>query len=91
MKQVKKTKRTFRSERIGSFFKTEHFLKRQWERKVPNEMLSCVLKEIKSINKKRYIIISRNIVSAFCQMKEELFIVTDGTTLVTCFYESLLF
>ena len=71
---------------ILGYHKTEHFLFRQWERGVSDDLLKAVL-PIKITSEKQLLIVSRNIIRKYSKScKTELLIKTDGNTLVTCFY-----
>lgn len=78
-------KSSFRREKIGVFYKTEHFLLRQWERKISDEILLFALKTIPCSKERTYIIVSRKITSKKLGVNCELFILKDGKNLVTCF------
>ncbi len=71
------------------FIKTEHFLLRQWERKVPDEVLASALKDVNPTDERRYVNISRKITSSFSLKPEELFVLINKRALITCFFENL--
>lgn len=89
MKQLKKRRSSFRSEKIGAFFKTEHFLKRQWERKIPDKILTVALQEVMPIDDKLYVIISRDFLPSIAKKGQELFVIIKNRALITCFFESI--
>lgn len=74
-------------ESIAGFFKTEHFLYRQWDRGVSNGELNYVLNRVEAKEGPQLIIVSRKIIRK-CMNKKcvELFIKIEGKKLITCFY-----
>jgi hypothetical protein len=72
--------------RISGYFKTEHFLYRQWDRGVTDDLLKAVLPSEVSLEKQLFVV-SRKITKKYLKnCKTELLIKTDGKTLITCFY-----
>jgi hypothetical protein len=74
-------------ESIAGYFKTEHFLYRQWDRGVSNIELNFVLNRIQAKDGQQLLIVSRKIIKK-CSNKKclELFIKIEGKKLITCFY-----
>ncbi len=73
--------------KIHSFRKTDHFLYRQWDRNVSDELLKTVLKKVNSNTNNHLIVISRNYLKRNgLKIKCELFIKIKGNILITCFY-----
>ena len=71
---------------ISGYFKTEHFLYRQWDRGIPDDVLKAVLPTEVSLQK-QLLVVSRKLLRKYSKnYKTELLIKTDGKTLVTCFY-----
>ena len=71
---------------ISSYFKTEHFLYRQWDRGIPDDLLKAVL-PTKVSSQKQLFVVSRKTLRKYSKnCKGELLIKTDGKTLITCFY-----
>lgn len=71
---------------ISGYYKTDHFLFRQWERDVPDELLKAVLPVKVSTEKKLFVISKKVIRKYFKKNTTELLIKSDGKTLITCFY-----
>ncbi len=80
----KEKNRENRNKLIGKFRKTEHFIYRQWDRKITDKVLLKVLKNIKTTNKNTMLIISRKLLNG---IHKELFIKINNNILITCFYE----
>lgn len=76
---------TFNSS-ILNYQKTEHFLKRQWERKIPDEVLVELLSRIKTKQNALYVF-SRSMLKH--STSKELFIKTSYNLLITCFYADI--
>ncbi len=74
-------------ETIAGYFKTEHFLYRQWDRGVSNTELNFVLNRVEAKKGQQLLIVSRKIIRK-CSNKKclELFIKIEGKKLITCFY-----
>lgn len=71
---------------IAGYFKTDHFLFRQWERDVPDDLLKSILPPNVSSNK-QLLVISKKLVRKYLKKSNsELLIKTDGKILITCFY-----
>lgn len=83
------TNHPFRNEKIGNFYKTEHFLLRQWERKVSDEILELSLAGLKCEITNLIIIVSRKIIKNHQDVNAELFILVDKKSLKTCFFEKI--
>lgn len=72
---------------IGDFYKTEHFLKRQWDRNINDKLLAEILKNVGTNNTNLLLIVSRKVLKKINKnLKQELFIKMDKKTLITCFY-----
>ena len=72
---------------IAGYFKTEHFLYRQWDRGVSDNELNFVLNRIQVKKRQQLLVVSRKIIRKYCNKKcLELFIKIEGKTLITCFY-----
>lgn len=71
---------------ISGYFKTDHFLFRQWERDVPDDLLKAVLPSKVSSEKYLFVISKKVIRKYFKKCNTELLIKTDGKILITCFY-----
>lgn len=82
-------KQSYRLDRIGAFFKTEHFLYRQWERKITDEMLLFSLAKVSPTTSKMYIIVSRKSIKNFDRRNSELFILVHKKKLITCFCQKI--
>lgn len=76
--------------KVAGFYKTEHFLYRQWQRGVSDLELNLVLNKITKENSTCLIIVSRRFLKQ-CKNtnKLELFIKLDGKTLITCYYADI--
>ena len=83
------TNSSFRTERIGIFYKTEHFLHRQWARDISDEILRFSLLGLDSTESKLFIIVSRKIVKKHHGKNIELFILIRKRSLITCFFEKI--
>jgi hypothetical protein len=76
--------------KIAGYTKTEHFMLRQWERKVCDEILFKVLNKLDSSKGDFVLVVSRKIIQSICKTKtKELFILINGKTLITCFFGEL--
>jgi len=72
---------------INNFYKTEHFLMRQWERKINDKCLKFVLDMVKPTHSNTLIMVSRKVLKKFnINKNQELFVKVDENTLNTCFY-----
>lgn len=78
-----------RKEFTCGHLKTEHFLFRQWDRKVSEKLIQFVLNQIEKKKCKRYIILSRTKVRKIENQPSEFFMLIDGNRLVTCFFEDI--
>ena len=75
---------------IAGYHKTEHFLLRQWERNVNDNILLLALNRVERSNKNFLLIISRDFIKRYCKEDTpELFIKIKGRQLVTCYYAEL--
>lgn len=85
--QVTMTVNRIYMESIAGYFKTEHFIYRQWDRGVSNLELNFVLNRIQAQKGQKLLIVSRKIIKK-CSNKKclELFIKIEGKKLITCFY-----
>lgn len=73
--------------RIEGFCKSDHFSYRQWDRKISDNLLSQILKDIETNNCNTLLIVSRKVLKKINKnINEELFIKIDNKTLITCFY-----
>ena len=69
------------------YLKTKHFIYRQKERNVKEELLLFVFNKIENPMGKKLLVISRKIVRKYySENKEELFLKVDGNVLITCFF-----
>ena len=76
--------------KIAGYSKTEHFMLRQWQRKVSDETLFKVLNKVDKVKGDFILVVSRNIVKELnCKDKQELFVLINGKTLITCFFGEL--
>lgn len=72
---------------IEGFTKSDHFTFRQWDRKISDNLLTQILKNVKPNNSNTLLIVSRNVLKEINKsINEELFIKVDNKTLITCFY-----
>jgi len=72
---------------VAGYTKTDHFLLRQWERKIPDEVIKAILDRIGKIHHSTLIIISRNFLKKYWKcFTEELFLIVDRRTLITCYF-----
>jgi hypothetical protein len=73
-------------EQILGYYKTDHFLFRQWDRNIPDILLKAILpREIST--KRQLFVVSKKIVRKFLKKyNKELIIKADGKVLITCFY-----
>jgi hypothetical protein len=78
--------------RIGIFRKTEHFMLRQWERKIDDTMVESVLLQLKQAelsSQKNMVVVSRTFLKRRgFHSTAELFIVIDQHVLITCFHSN---
>jgi hypothetical protein len=76
--------------KIAGYTKTEHFMLRQWERKVSDQILFSALNRLNKTEGDFVLIVSRKIVQTICKTNaKELFVLINGKTLITCFYGEL--
>ncbi len=76
--------------RINSFYKTKHFLLRQWERNIHDEILYYTLSSKWYFNKKTILIISKKILKKYgLNTNQELFLVVKKKILITCYYSEI--
>ncbi len=77
--------------KIFGFRKTDHFLYRQWDRKISDELLLEFLNQnlLVLIKEKCCVIVSREIVKKHTKLNKELFVIIKGNLLITCFLEDL--
>lgn len=75
---------------IYGFKKTEHFLLRQWERKIDDELLLNLLQKIPP-REDGLFVFSRQYFrrNSLFQTEVELFIKVKGSILITCFFNSV--
>lgn len=72
---------------IGDFYKSEHFIHRQWDRNIDDKLLKQILKNVETNYCDLLLIVSRNVVKKINKKQnQELFIKLDKNTLITCFY-----
>lgn len=73
--------------KICNFFKTDHFLFRQWDRGIEDLILENVLAQLKPPTDELIIIVSRGYLRKFSAKKtKELVIVAYGKSLITYYY-----
>ena len=73
--------------KINYFFKTEHFMHRQWERGLSDKILENILPQVNRCNHKLIIIVSRVYLKQISNKKSlDLFIILNGKSLITCDY-----
>lgn len=71
-----------------NYIKTKHFVLRQGERNVKEDLLSHIFSKIEKPKGSMLLVVSRKIVRKFQpKMRQELFIKIDGSVLITCFFE----
>lgn len=76
--------------RILNFNKTDHFLYRQWDRGIPDEVLSEILRLCPKNKSNIMVIVPRKALRRLgLKKKKELFIKLDKNILITCFYCAL--
>ena len=76
--------------KIAGYTKTDHFLLRQWQRKVPEELLFKALNALNEENGNFLLIVSRSFIKKSSkQNTTELFVKIKGKVLVTCFYGNI--
>lgn len=75
---------------MKNLIKTEHFLFRQWDRSIPEDILEFVATRMKRTNRKLIVIISRKILRKYnCRSDKELFLVVENGVLITGYFEDL--
>ena len=72
--------------KIAGYIKTEHFMLRQWERKIEDQVLKKVLNRVNGKKGEYLLVVSREIMRSVGGKDKELFIMLRGKVLVTCFY-----
>lgn len=78
--------------KIEGFRITDHFLFREWDRKISTELLTYVLRKLKNKKtKKQIIIVSREITKKTEKCNLELFLIIHNKVLITCFFSELKF
>jgi hypothetical protein len=76
---------------ITGYFRTEHFLYRQWDLGVSDNELNFVLNRIQVKKGHQLLLVSRNIKRKYCNKNFlELLIKIEGRTLTTCHFLDLL-
>jgi len=71
----------------NSIILTEHFIRRQSERNVPCQLIENIANRIVRSKRKTMVIISRKILKPYgIKMNKDLFLITDGPVLITCYY-----
>ena len=71
---------------ICGYYKTDHFIYRQWDRSVNDEILKVVLPNV-VFSDKQVVVVSRKLLKKYSRnCKCDLLIKICGNTLVTCFY-----
>ena len=79
-----------KNNRIGRFRKTDHFIYRQWDRGINDNILKPILKSIKNLNPSTLYIISRKALRKLnIKSNGALFIKADNEILVTCYYGNM--
>jgi len=71
---------------VAGYIKTEHFMFRQWQRKIDDNLVETALNHLNSKKEQFLFVISRKIVKELSGTDRELFIMVKGRILVTCFY-----
>lgn len=74
---------------VAGYIKTEHFMLRQWERKIEDKLLNAALNKLKDKKQQFLLVISRKIVKELSGTNSEVFVLVKGRVLVTCFYGDL--
>ena len=75
--------------KLGPFNKTEHFIYRQWDRCISDELLNSILENI-DCSRNTLLIVSREVLKQNnLRIQKELFIKIDNTTLITCFFSEI--
>lgn len=73
--------------RVLSYHKTEHFLSRQWDRGITDEKLVKILQFCPHKKRNTFFVVSREVLKQLgIKRNQELFLKTDKTSLITCFY-----
>lgn len=72
---------------ICGFKKSDHFMYRQWDRGIPDELLRKVLPSLEHSEKVLCIISKRALQNIDKEIDRELFIKINGKILITCFFE----
>jgi|GEM_PF-2411849 len=83
--KIKNKSPNFRAEKVQHFFKTEHFLLRQYERKVSDELVKYALQSIRPSSGKHIIMVSGKLVKKFLKKDETLFIIVHQKSLIICY------
>lgn len=73
---------------ISIYWKTEHFMERQWQRRVDDSVLRRVLYKINPCSGHRLIVVSREVLTRLKHevIQEELVIKVENRRLITCFF-----
>ena len=73
--------------KVCDFYKTEHFLYRQWDRGISDNVLEDILSKVKLCTCEQIVIVSRVYLRNKTNKKSlDLFIVLNGKSLITCYY-----
>jgi len=73
--------------KIAGYFKTSHFLLKQWDRDVIDSILTKVLNEINLKRGNHILIFCRKLIFKHANYKrEELIVVLNDRALITCYY-----
>lgn len=76
--------------KIAGYSKTEHFMLRQWQRNVSDDILFTSLNKLDSHKGNFLLVVSRDFVKRKSNLKtQELFVLVKGKTLITCFFGEL--
>ena len=78
------------NKKVAGYSKTEHFLLRQWERKVSDYLLLLALNRLKKTGKKFFMVVPRNFIKKYLNEETlELFVLIKNGKLITCFYNTI--
>ncbi len=75
---------------IFGFYKTKHFIKRQAERNICDDILKLAVINLNNNTEKTTVIISKKLLNKInYNVKNDIFIVIKECALITCFYQNL--
>lgn len=76
--------------KIAGYSKTEHFMLRQWQRNVSDDILFKALNNLDANKGDFLMVVSRDFAKRKSKQKtQELFVLIKNKTLITCFYGEL--